>query len=89
MTGVQTCALPICYNHLTVGASAFEDGANSFANPASAARAASAYGVGVNWYLNRNFKWMLDYEHTRFDGGAAKGDRPDEELLVTRFYLQF
>ena len=77
------------YNHLTVGASAFEDGANSFANPASAARAASAYGVGVNWYLNRNFKWMLDYEHTRFDGGAAKGDRPDEELLVTRFYLQF
>jgi len=39
--------------------------------------------------LNRNFKWMLDYEHTSFGGGTASGDRPDEELLVTRWYLQF
>jgi hypothetical protein len=31
---------------------------------------------------------MLDYEVTRFDGGAAHGaDRPDERALLTRFFL--
>jgi phosphate-selective porin OprO and OprP len=33
---------------------------------------------------------QLDYERTRFTGGAANGgDRPDEKALLTRFFLAF
>ena len=51
---------------------------------------ASAWGVGVNWYLNQNYKWSLNYDVTSFEGGAAAGaDRPDERAVFTRFALQF
>lgn len=68
---------------------AFAGGAASFANPASSVRKASAVGLGVNWYLNQNFKWQLNYELTRYQGGAATGDRPDERAALTRFALTF
>jgi phosphate-selective porin OprO/OprP len=68
---------------------AFDGGAGSFANPGSAPLAAQALGTGVNWYLNRNFKIQLDYEVTRFDGGATKGDRPQERVLTSQFALIF
>jgi phosphate-selective porin OprO and OprP len=78
------------YHQLTVDDDAFVGGANSFANPDTAARKATAWGVGVNWYLNQNYKWALDYDVTSFDGGAAGGaDRPDEKALFTRFALTF
>ena len=60
-----------------------------FANPASAASAADSLGVGLNWYLNRNLKVMLDYERTEFEGGAATGDREDENVLFSRFQIAF
>ena len=68
---------------------AFEGAAASFANPASAPLAARAWGTGVNWYLNRNFKIQLDYELTRFAGGAGRGDRADERVLTSQFALIF
>jgi phosphate-selective porin OprO and OprP len=74
---------------LTLDSQAFAGGSNSFANPASSAQRAQAAGVGVNWYLNRNLKWALDYELTRFKGGALDGDRPDEKALFTRFQIAF
>jgi phosphate-selective porin OprO/OprP len=74
---------------LSIDDDAFVGGAASFANPATAARKARAAGIGVNWYLNQNVKWQLDYNVTRFDGGAASGDRPDEKALFTRVGLQF
>ena len=40
------------YHELDVDDDAFTGGANSFANPLTAASKASAWGVGVNWYLN-------------------------------------
>ena len=43
----------------------------------------------MNWYMNRNFKIQLDYEVTRFDGGATSGDRPDERVLTSQFALIF
>ena len=77
------------YSVLAVGDEAFP----LFANPASAARRATAWAVGANWYLNRGVKWMLDYEHTSFRGGAASGirggDRPDEKALLGRFQVSF
>ena len=68
---------------------AFSGGATSFANPASAVHKADALGFGLNWYLSQNFKWQLNYEVTRFTGGAASGDRPDERAALTRFALIF
>jgi phosphate-selective porin OprO/OprP len=78
------------YSELTVDSDAFAGGALSFADPAASARRARAWAVGLNWWLNANVKWVLDYEVTRFDGGAAAGaDRPDERALTTRFALTF
>jgi phosphate-selective porin OprO/OprP len=78
------------YHELDVDDDAFVGGTNSFANLDSAASKASAWGVGVNWYLNQNYKWSLNYDVTSFEGGAAAGaDRPDEKALFTRFALQF
>jgi phosphate-selective porin OprO and OprP len=77
------------YHELDIDDDAFIGGANSFANPATAASKASAWGVGVNWYLNQNYKWSLNYDVTSFEGGAATGDRPDENALFTRFAVQF
>jgi phosphate-selective porin OprO/OprP len=78
------------YHELDIDDDAFVGGANSFANPDNAASKASAWGVGVNWYLNQNYRWSLNYDVTSFEGGAAAGaDRPDEKAVFTRFALQF
>jgi phosphate-selective porin OprO and OprP len=76
-------------HELDIDDDAFVDGENSFANPTSAASKASAWGVGVNWYLNQNVKWSLNYDATQFDGGSATGDREDEKALFTRFAINF
>src|SRR5690349_10050440 len=76
-------------HQLAIDSDAFTGGANSFANPATAARKATAAGLGLNWYLTQNVKWFFGYEQTRFDGGAATGDRPDEKAYLTRVGLQF
>lgn len=61
-----------------------------FASPAASARAASSWGIALNWYLNRNFKLAANYVETIFDGGAATGtDRPDERVFFTRAQLAF
>jgi phosphate-selective porin OprO/OprP len=72
---------------------------NTFANPigksgkasgALNARKATSVGVGLNWYLNEAFKWQLNYEVTRFNGGGAGGaDQPDEKAILTRFAVGF
>ena len=36
-------------------------------------RKASAWALGLNWYLNENLKWVLNYEQTSFDGGDPGG----------------
>jgi phosphate-selective porin OprO/OprP len=78
------------YHELDIDDDTFVGGANSFANPDAAASKARAWGVGVNWYLNQNYKWSVNYDVTSFEGGAAAGaDRPDEKALFTRFALQF
>ena len=75
---------------LSVDDNAFSGGANSFADPATSARQADSWGVGLNWYLNENVKWLLDYERTSFEGGAADGaDRRDEDAIQLRLALGF
>jgi len=78
------------YHELSIDDDAFAGGAVSFADPSVSARKASGYTLGLNWYLNQNVKWVLNYEHTSFDGGdAGGGDRPDEQAILTRFALGF
>ena len=78
------------YSALKIDNAAFAGGAQSFADPTASPRNARATGVGINWWLNANVKWVLDYEVTQFEGGAAgNGNRPDERALTTRFALTF
>jgi phosphate-selective porin OprO/OprP len=78
------------YHQLEIDPDAFVGGANSFADPATQAQKAAAWGLGLNWYFNQNIKWVLDYDRTTFDGGAAGGaDRDDEEVLLSRLQIGF
>jgi phosphate-selective porin OprO/OprP len=56
----------------------------------ASASKATAVGVGLNWYVNRNVKFSTNYEQTRFERGAPDGaDRGDEHALFSRFQLAF
>ena len=50
---------------------------------------ANAYGVGFNWYLNDNLRFITDFDETTFDKGAAAGDRPNEKIVISRWQLLF
>jgi phosphate-selective porin OprO and OprP len=72
---------------LSVDATTFSGG---YADPTRSIRRATAWGVGVNWIWNQNLKYVLDYEQTRFQGGAAGGaDRPTEKSVQTRLQIAF
>lgn len=78
------------YHQLTIDDRAFAGGDDSYADPAAAARKAAGYTLGLNWYLNPNIKWVLNYEHTNFEGGApGGGHRPDENAVLLRVALGF
>ena len=77
------------YHELDIDDDAFAGGGDSFADPTLSASKASTAEVGINWYLNQNLKWVLNYGVTRFDGGVTTGDRDDEKFLLTRFALGF
>ncbi|HEX6398738.1 MAG TPA: porin, partial [Steroidobacteraceae bacterium] len=74
---------------LDVDDDAFVGGANSFANPLAAISKETSYGIGVNWYPWNTVKLSLNYDVTRFDGGAATGDRADEQAIFSRFAINY
>lgn len=68
----------------------------TFANPATSARSAKEWSVGLNWYLNRNVRTGVSFSHTWFDGGGGSGTsapanvtRQEENVLFTRIQLAF
>lgn len=71
---------------LTVDDAAFDEG---YADAKKSAKSAEAVGAGVNWYLSNNAKFSVDYEQTSYDGGAAKGDRPEEKVVIARAQVAF
>lgn len=48
-----------------------------YVNPATTARAARSYAVGVNWYLNTNVRFSAAITHTDFDA-----DNPTSDVLI-------
>jgi phosphate-selective porin OprO/OprP len=71
---------------LTFDQSAFDLG---FANPATAVHTAREWVAGANWYLNRNAKFVFNYEQTHFTYGRTDGDRVTERGLLSRFQVSF
>ena len=75
--------------------------AGAYADLSTSAKSAKSWTAGVNWYLNQNAKVQLNYEHTKFDGGAGIGitainaagtnvrDRESEDALLARFQVAF
>jgi len=62
----------------------------TFANPATSAEFATAWGVGLNWYLNRNIRASADFIRTDFEGGEEGAvPRQDENAFLTRLQLAF
>jgi phosphate-selective porin OprO and OprP len=76
--------------------------AGAFSDLSKSAKSAKTWTAGVNWYLNKNAKFALNYAQTKFDGGAietgqstidASGsrvrDREDEKAVLARFQVAF
>lgn len=89
--GIGAVEIAARFGQLSVPDEVFDKG---FATPTSAARTASEAGLGVNWYLNRWLKLVVNYDRTWFDGGARGSslgnpiaDRETEHFVATR--LQF
>lgn len=59
----------------------------TFSNPAQSVGGANTYSGGINWYLNRAVKLVLNYEQTSFDAPAGGNERPTEKVVISR--LQF
>lgn len=70
---------------LHVDASAFP----LFSSLTTSAKAAHEAAAGINWYMNESVKVNLDYAHTSFDGGAAVGDREDEDVVLALAQFRF
>jgi phosphate-selective porin OprO/OprP len=73
------------YNKLNVDKEAFP----IFADLARSAQTATAWAVGINWYLNKNARFTVDYEQTKFAGGASAGDRKQEKIIFSRLQLSY
>lgn len=86
------------FGQLDIDSAAFQ----GFANPATSASSATAWGVGVNWWLNKNVRVLTSFSRTVFEGGGAYNPldattlappatvtRQDENAVFTRVQLSF
>jgi phosphate-selective porin OprO/OprP len=80
--------LAVRYGELRVDEDAFDLG---LASKPTSTDGAQNYTVGVNWYLNRSFKFNFNYEHTDFDNKVTFGDslRDKEDVILTRFQISY
>jgi phosphate-selective porin OprO/OprP len=61
----------------------------TYADPLTQISREISWGAGVNWYLARSIRLLVDLDLTRFRGGAAAGDRPPEHVIMTRLQHGF
>ncbi|MCU0792847.1 MAG: OprO/OprP family phosphate-selective porin [Opitutaceae bacterium] len=68
-------------------------GTGIFANRNTQAAGVDSLSLGLNWYLNRNVKASLNFEHSSFDEAAGRSasleDFEDENAVLTRVQLSF
>jgi len=85
--------LALRYQQLNVDEAAFAGGSSSFADPTKSPIAAKGYSAALNWCLNQNVRWTLEYDQTKFTGGAGTAnaivDRKDEKAVLLRFALNY
>ncbi len=74
------------YSELNLDTKAF---AHGLFNLDRSVNKAQDFGVGINWYLNRNVKFQLSYNQTHFNGAIGRIDRPTEKILFSRMQLAF
>jgi phosphate-selective porin OprO/OprP len=84
--GIGAVELVARYGELRIDQDAFQ---RRLADPNRSARQAVDWSVGLNWHMARNFKLMINYEHTSFSGGSPMGDRPSEILVLTRLQAAY
>jgi phosphate-selective porin OprO and OprP len=85
--GIGAWELAARIDQLTIDRDAYKYGLTT---PSASSLEATEYSMGVNWYLNRNVKLMVDYEHTGYRYGGKDGrDRPDESAILSEMQMQF
>lgn len=91
--GIGAWEIAARYQKLDIDDAAFAGGAGSLADPTKSVSAATGYGLVLNWYLNQNVRWTLEYDQVDFTGGAGTTgnivDRQAEKLYATRFAVAF
>ncbi|HEX2723249.1 MAG TPA: porin [Gemmatimonadaceae bacterium] len=60
-----------------------------FADPLKQISRETSWGTGLNWYLARSIRLLVDVDVTTFRGGSAEGNRPSEKVLMTRLQHGF
>ncbi|MBE0458270.1 MAG: OprO/OprP family phosphate-selective porin [Pseudoalteromonas sp.] len=50
---------------------------------------ASSATIGLNWHINNKTKVLINYEQTRFEGGAVNDNRDNEQLLSARLQINY
>ncbi len=72
--------------HLAIDSDVFPN----FATPTGSVRGATEGTLGANWYWSDNAKFVVNWDHTSFQGGAktpvevAAGHREDENIILLR-----
>ncbi len=67
-----------------------------YSDAATSATSADSWSVGVNWFLNKNVRFVTSFSRTEFKGGGGAGatapaavTRQPENILFTRLQLAF
>ena len=91
--------LAVRWSWLKVDAKSFADaavpGSVAYADPLKSARKAQSWAGAINYIPRRSFRLALDFERTRFQGGAAAADkltvadRKTENVIIGRTQVNF